>query len=424
MAEILIKNLNVIEKRWPDIFIKIQLATLDSLTVTVEKNTLLINDIQLTSSYNREAEAQVQAKKIPLTSTRAFVYGVGLGDVQLNLLERKTLTSLSVCIFNFDLLLHTLNVIDQTKWLTDPRVNLITAKQLEDVYMPFVALPTELIFCDDESATLRDRVMLELDQEYANRQHTFDNIEVVKQINQSLSLIEHDYDVQKLFNSISGQVYIVAAGPTLNEHIDRLKKNRLSEKPILLIAVDAAVKTLSLSGIIPDVVVTIDAMSQGMFANVAIKQFAHSKLVYFPRGEKQFVIKWPGKRYCAYSSSGLYDEINKKYPRGKLASFGSVIHPSTDLAIKMGATEIIFLGADFGFTDGKVYANGQDHPYMESFLNSKHWVLNGKGEKITTMLNYRNYLRDLERYIETKPNVKFLNGSDKGAYIKGTELLK
>ena len=103
MTDILLENLAVIQKRWPEIRRRIEQSSLQSLTVTVEQNTLLINDIQLTSNYNRAAEAEIQAQRIPINSPQAFVYGVGLGDVPDNLLKREALQSLVICILNLDL---------------------------------------------------------------------------------------------------------------------------------------------------------------------------------------------------------------------------------------------------------------------------------------------------------------------------------
>ena len=424
MTDILSKNLDVIEKYWPKIYAEIQQANLNTLTVSVEQNTLLINDIQLTSSYDRAEEAEIQTTRIPLSSTHAYIYGVALGDVPLNLLQRKNLKSLTVCILNFDVFLHSLNAVDHILWLSDKRVTLTTADQLKDVLEPFIALPTELIFASNESAKLRDRVMLELDHDFIMAHHHEDNSLAVSEIEANSSFLTIDASVKELFNSISGRVYITAAGPTLSEHYDELRSAKNNLKDIMIIALDASVKALLNENIIPDFIVSIDARSHKMFAGLDIKKtLAGIPLVYFPRLEHQFLTQWPGKRYCSYSDSELYHQYKTHYPKSALFTGGSVIHPAVDLSVKMGANEVVLLGADFGFPDNKTYVQGQDYDYTQQFLSSSHWVINGKGERITTMLNYRGYLRDLERYIETKPQIKFINGSDKGARIEGTTLL-
>jgi len=420
MTEILTKNISIIEQRWPEIAKRIKQASLATLSVTLEKNTLLVNDIQLTSNYDRIEEADIQIEHISLQSAQVFLYGVGLGDVQIQLLKRPAIESLSVCILNVDLLLHCLSAVDHRLWLEDPRVSLFTAEDVADVYLPFVALPTELIFADNESAKLRDRIVLELDHDFIMKHHLESNALALAEVEKNTAFIKKDASVEQLFNSITGRVYVAAAGPTLSTHLPRL----LSEKNTFIIALDAAVKPLLNAGVIPNIVVSIDARSDQIFTGVDFNDnLAGVKLVYFPRLSTSLLQQWPGKRYCSYSEGDLYKKYRGLYPKACLFSGGSVIHPAVDLAIKMGAEEVVFLGADFGFPDNKTYATGQNVEYTKQFLSSSHWVLNGKGERITTMLNYRGYLRDLERFIEVTPNVRFINGSDKGAKISGTRLL-
>lgn len=423
MNKVLIDNLTIIEKRWPIIKKLLDKATFDSLDVQVEQNTLLINNIQLTSNYDRINEAKIQASLIPLDAEIAFVYGVGLGDLILELLKRKTLKTVYVCSLNMDVFLHALNAMDHRKWMNDERVSILSVAQIKDVYHPFAVIPSELILIDNPSAQLRDRLILELDQEYISQDHSVDNQKAVSEIEGNLDYIKSDADITELLNSVSGRVYVAAAGPTLSKHILWIKKQKELGDKIVIIALDAAVKPLMKSDVIPDFIVSIDARSQQVFKDLDLSYFKNTPLVYFPRLESDFLSRWPCKRYCSYSHEDLYKNMAKKHPKIKLFSSGSVIHSATDLAALMGAKEIVFLGADFGFPENKTYAMGQEHKYTEKFLSSSHWVLNGKGERITTMLNYRGYLRDLERYIATKPNIKFINGSLEGAKIEGTTLL-
>lgn len=425
MSDILKNNLLVIERRWPEIRKLIESAKLDSFNVEVEQNTLVINNIQLTSSYDRQAEAKLQCEEIPQSSHIAYVYGVGLGDVPLCLLEREQIKSIIICILNIDIFLHILNVYDHTIWLKDPRVKLDYSANIKDVYKPFIGLPTELRFSDDSSAKLRDRVALELDDGYLATRHSFDNVRAKQEIENNLLAIEQDASVGELFSTYyNKRIYIAAAGPTLSEHLALLKYNQELKNPLLIIALDASVKALLLENIIPDIVVSIDAEGLQLFSNVNFDLLKNTKLVYFPRISPKLIESWSGERFCAYSYGDVFKDVNQRFPKSQLYSAGSVIHAAIDLAIKIGGSEIVLLGADFGFPNGNTYIKGQDYNFTEQYTNSSHWVLNGKGERISTMLNYRGYLRDLERYIEAKPHIKFINGSVEGAKIAGTTLLK
>ena len=105
---ILVNNLKVIEQRWPDMRKKFDVVDLNTLSIEVESNTLIVNGVQLTSNYDRIAEAEMQAQLIPMDSKVASVYGVGLGDLCQVLLARTKLEKLHVHIFNTGLFLHVL----------------------------------------------------------------------------------------------------------------------------------------------------------------------------------------------------------------------------------------------------------------------------------------------------------------------------
>lgn len=378
----------------------------------------------MTTNYDREAEANTQAESIPINSKIAYIYGLALGDLPRELLLRECIAKLVVCSLNVDLFLHTLNVIDMTDWLSDERVVLVDATMIDDVYHPFAVSPAELNLANELSSRLRDRIVLELDDSFIKERHDIEHHWFVSAIEKNLPYIEKDPDILQLPWFNNQQVYIIGAGPTLNHHFKRLKENQLFERPIPLIATDAALKPLLNQGIIPDVVMSIDYSSYHLFEDVDFNVLKNTALVYFPRISVDIIEAWTGKRFCAYSNGNTYSDVNKKYPKTTLFSSGSVIHPAIDLAVKKGVQEIIFLGADFGFPDKKSHAEGQKIVGTDFYSSSVHWVLNGKNERITTLLNYRGYLRDLERYIETKPFVKFVNGSLEGAKITGTTLLE
>lgn len=424
MDNVFKNNVDIIAKRWPLIFEHLMKANLQSLQVEVEQSTLIVNGIQLTSNIDREAEAICQAELIPEDSTQAYIYGVALGDLPKVMLSRSNLTRLVVCIFNYDLLAHTLNAIDMIGWLNDERVLLVDTSMIMEPFSPFAVAPAELHFADDKSSVLRDKIVLELDNSFIESQHDDEKQWFVDAINNNKPFIECDGDIKHLTVENPREVFVIGAGPTLAEHFERLRTNQQSQSPKAVIAVDAAVRPLLNNGITPDIVVSIDYSSYLLFQGVDFTKLSGTALVYFPRISNDIVTSWQGARYVSYSFNPSYQKISREFPKTKLQALGSVIHPAVDLAVQKGASIVNLLGTDFGFPAKKTHVEGQSVVGTDFYSSSKHWVLNGKGEKINTMLNYRGYLRDLERYIETKPKVKFFNGSSAGAKIAGTTLLK
>jgi hypothetical protein len=291
------------------------------------------------------------------------------------------------------------------------------------VLHPFCANPACIQLAGRDIGRLKDMLILELSTDYINRRITT-NPALVQQLKNNRERIRHDLDVGVLFQSAPGSAACVAAaGPTLSEHYHRLKK-RESKGP--LIAVDAALKPLLDNDIIPDIVVSIDPRRNTIMAcfDVDLARLRAASLVYFPVVHPDILDQWQGRRYVAYSTSPIYDEIKSELSRRALFSSGSVIHPAVDLAVRMGCKRIELCGADFGFPDGEIYVKGS--PVGKAYKDSNKsvvWVTNGRGEEIKSTRQFRGYQLDFEKYIEAHPEVEFVNGSDKGAHIMGTSLM-
>lgn len=416
------KNLQVIAKRWPDLARMIENTPLSPSQVELvadHQRTLVFEQIQIASSFDQIAEAQIQIHHIADNCTEVSVYGTGLGAVQSQLLARDKLVSLHVFILNLALFKASLIYFQQQSWLSDPRVQLAFAEHsTKPLRMPFVALPAELTLACDATAVLRDRLCLTLDADFIERSSGAKNQTLIAKISNNSSFIEQDHDVRQLFASGNTEHYIICgAGPTLVEHYQWLK-SPACQNNYTLIAVDAAVAPLYQEGIIPDFIVSIDPKAKHLFTGF----YEQVPLVYFPVVDADFIASWPGQRFVAYSTGRLYDAINKLIPRGRLYCGGSVIHPAIDLAVNMRAKNIILLGADFSFPGGLTHAHWQEDSAHLSANKAVHWVLNAEQERVPTLLNYRGYLRDLEQFIAQTTGVNFYNGSKKGALIAGTKI--
>lgn len=423
----LTENLAIIHNRWPDIARLLALAHYEPSQVELIKDnelSLVFEQIQVASSFDQWEEANLQLSKLPSNPETVILYGTGLGKVQRALIDNKSLQQLTVYIFNLTLFKASLTYFEHQDWLLDERVNLQLPNQGSRVSQPFIALPAELVLATEASASLRDRVCLSLDHQFINRHKGEENLNLQKQIENNIDNIINDYNVSDLFLTAKKADYIICgAGPTLADHVDFLKKNSTRDK-YTIVAVDAAVKPLFDDGIIPDIVVSIDPVAKKLLDVLPAEKYNNIPLIYFPVVSSELLDFWQGPRYIAYSIGKLYDEINKKHPKGRLYCAGSVIHPAIDLSVKMGAKEVLLLGADFSFPEGKSHTYWQEKESEDAIHlatdKTTHWVLNGFNEKVPTLLNYRGYLRDLEDYIALVKHVKFINGSKKGAFIMGT----
>ncbi len=423
------ENMVIISKRWPKIGEAIVESHYDLIQIQLIEDielSIVFDQIQIASSYNQIVEANKQISSLPQKSDFVTLYGVGLGQVPAQLLKRYNLNRLNVVILNFSLLKASLHYFDFTSWLVSPKLNLLKGAEIHILCPPFIALPAELTLASNDCAQLRDRVCLSLDHEFINKNKGINNTQLQEKIYNNRNNILIDFDVSNLFLSRTSYNFIVCgAGPTLDNFITWLKKES-TQNDFILIAVDAAVMSLSKAGIIPDIVVSIDPVAKKLLDCLDLSLYVDTPLVYFPVVKTSLLSLWQGPKYTAYSTGELYDDVNIKFPKGRLYCGGSVIHPAIDLSVKMGAKKVVLLGADFSFPKGRTHA----YWHNDELLNgthlahnvTSHWVLNGLNERVPTLLNYRGYLRDLEQYIALTNHVEFFNSSLEGAFIEGTTI--
>lgn len=422
MSESLQRNANVIQRRWPKLFRRLQAENRDALQVQrIEglSSTLSIAGIQLTSRHDRIAEARLQAASLPAQSPLVNLYGTGLGDLQRVLLENSKLLLLNVHILNGALFAWILERFDQTAWLEDPRVALSYAVDHHEIRLPFFALSSELELADEVNAKIRDRLVSEINLNFNNREFDANSPQIRQRLQDNLQRVTADRDVAELFGSHSGQqIYVIGTGPSLEQQFDKLRAIRGQAERPLFISVDTAYRPLMDHGIKPDLVVSIDQRITEL--HLPPQDSEGIPLVYLPMSNPQVLKPWKGVRYAAYSASPIYAVLRRKTPKAQLHVGGSVLHPAVDLAVKMGAARITLFGADFAFPMDKTHASWNDGDLGPSVTLARHWVLDGNGQRVKTQLNFRRYLSELERYIAGHPQVRFFNSSRAGAMIAGT----
>lgn len=423
MSSLLTENMVIVRRRWPQVADALDASSGPQGHIVQDgpQTTLLIEGIHLSSSYDRMAEAMLQASLVPENAMEAWVYGIGLGDLPRVLLSRPQLRRLHVVVVNPSIARQSFEFFYHGDWLAEDRVEIMTAFGQNQIQFPFTAVASCLQLADDNSARLRDQVVLELATPYIRKRHTADNPGHQARLKENEPLVAADGDVTELFGLYPGATVLVAgAGPTLSEHFARLRRRQAP-----LVAVDAALKPLTDAGIVPEVVVTIDAVKKSIerfFREADLTACRFSTLVYFPLVHPEALSLWQGRRLAAFSSAPVYAQMRQSLSRGILFSSGSVIHPAVDLAVRMGAARIILLGADFGYPSGQSHVSGC--VAARPITNSRDYIPDGRGRKIATAANLRGYLRDLETYVARHRQVDFVNGSINGARIEGARTME
>ncbi|MFM5755883.1 motility associated factor glycosyltransferase family protein [Aeromonas veronii] len=414
------QHAELIARRWPAVLACLQEQDVNSVPAELVEglsSTLAINGIQLTSRHDRIREAERIAAMSSAKEPELTLYGTGLGDVPRVLLKRKRLRRLNIKIMNSAIFALVLHLTEQLDWLSDPRVNLLLAEENELVMLPFLFLSSELELADESSSKIRDRVLIQ--SRYESLNSVFEQEWIFQRFNENFDLLRQDFDVKDLFGVAQGrEAYILATGPTLATHFTRLKQIRDRAERPLFICVDTALRPLLEHGIKPDIVVTIDRNIHHGILNPDWS--ADITLVYNPMVNNAVLSSWKGKRYGAYEALHMYTELNNKLPRASLYAGGSVIHPATDLAVRMGSGKITLFGADFAYPGGKTHTGWDDGVLGGRACYGHRTVPNGYGQPVRTLLTFSIYLNYMELYIMNHPDVEFRNSSREGARILGT----
>lgn len=248
MSEIFIQNVTIIRQRWPHLYnvlIQQDTNTLSAVLVDGLSSTLQVDGIQLTSRHDRIKEAFQQANSVP-ESQELHLYGTGLGDLQLELLKRSGLLRLNIHILNETLFALVLHLLDQQEWLNDPRVELSLASAVKEIQLPFFALPAELLLVTDQNSKIRDRLVAEMELSYVQQRFNPCDSRIIDRIYSNEHVLSIDDDVAVLFNRYSGQdAYILATGPTLELHYQKLLEITSKRHHPVLICLDTALRPLT-----------------------------------------------------------------------------------------------------------------------------------------------------------------------------------
>ncbi|WP_027727424.1 motility associated factor glycosyltransferase family protein [Treponema sp. C6A8] len=235
-----------------------------------------------------------------------------------------------------------------------------------------------------------------------------------KQIQSGLKKVSADFSVQAHFGKIwqknilcnlkilpnnkqennlqpvnSKTAAIIAAGPSLDNYINELKKG-----DYYIIATDTAYTILTKYGIKADAAVSLDGqyLSYNHFLG-HVKNNSQTAFFFDLSSNPSAARNISDKARLSYFTSGHpLSEYAKQSQNLKLLKLysgsGTVTISALDLAIQMGFSKIKVFGADFSYPDNKPYAKGS---YLDTLYQLQSNRLNST-EKLFSKLMYRTPL--------------------------------
>lgn len=223
---------------------------------------------------------------------------------------------------------------------------------------------------------------------------------------------------------------VICPGPSLGDALDTVAE--LKGKAIL-IAVSHALHPLLNRGIIPDIVVSIDA-GEGTLTQFEGLDLSSIPLAVLGVSAPAPLYRLPTlKRVASISCNGPAEawihELHGTVSR--VPTGGTVAHAATFLALKMGCTNIGFIGQDLAYRGNKMYASGTAAAIEVTESKDAKLVLEGgvermryevegwDGKPLVTSQAFNAYRIWYQDLVKVKPSIRFVNGSVGGARIEG-----
>lgn len=479
---ILDKNLSFISKYNPKLTEKI--LKIDSLTKDISfvntvlgEPNLLYNGEYLHNNYGAEAEAKEIFEKIKTTEfSMNVIYGFGLGY----LFQEFAINSNGlVFVFEPDIgiLATTLEVVDFSEELSKKNVFIFNDfDELKKCYLE------NFIFKSDTSITFLPsyKKIFEKDLlEFAQRLNLvmgsaiIDNNYIKNKLIPAVKSVCNNIDclVKEPTLGVFKDIYkdktalVISAGPSLDKNLETIKKYR---DKVVIFSVGQALRTLLHNDITPDFVGLVETSNQ--MAQLESLNTSNINLILEPltfnglhKSKFKNIISYPSKTSIP---NNIWTKI-ANIDNSKYISSGTVSYMMLYSAYLLGFKDLILVGQDLAFLDGKCYTKDSQHQgltyeydektgsakvsvenvkdFSESLLgknrpldenkkieiaqkrieniNKNLCKVNGiKGNQLITTYDYASFISQFEDFAkEHKNDLNLFNTSLEGAKINGFE---
>jgi hypothetical protein len=424
--------------------IKVSRINKDALEVSYRRddgNTIIIGDEIDLAHLPSRAKELIEKEKL----TKAFlILSFGLGSYPEKLLKIiGEKGSLIVYEAMPDLFKAVIRERDFTDLLSSKRLKLLLGEDMSNVNFVnlfhrdiaggrFYTLNQSSFVAMKESAykTFRNKVVEEkrvTDQRVATAVHR--GAEWGNAFLANMPAIIKSPGVSNLKDLFTGRpAIIVSAGPSLEKNIHLLRE---AKGTAIIIAVDVVLSTLIPTGIIPDLVVTLEANPTQYLVFEDIPLLRSVPAVFAAEVTfENLTSLYPGPMFfTVFPNHPVHLWLKKYYEyKGFIEQFGgSVSHVAFGLAQFMGADPIVFVGQDLSFQE-KVHAGdvtGLFYPseYIDHNKKSNPIVKDIFGEDRFTLSQFLAYKTSFEKRIATS-KTKVFNATEGGLPIEGAEIIR
>lgn len=376
----------------------------------------------LYSSVNPEREASLLADSLK-QAEEYMVFGMELGYHVLELLNRHQSARVHVFESNIYLLHMAFTYIDWTTYIANDRMRVVYNDDLKQLVSELSGRFAEM----KNAELLVHYPAIKMIEDAQTRQLLEDFFVTTSSMREQGGLLDSNFEIiSKLNLPECGElkdifkdkaVVIVGAGPSVDSQLDRLRKYR---DKITVFATGHITRRLVNEEIIPDAVIITDPQPL-MYKQIDGVNLKGIPMILLSTASSSVIDYYNGSIYVAYQSGYELAEIKAKEIGATLfETGGSVTTTALDIALRFGASKIIFVGVDLAYTGGYSHALGEGRKVEN--IDGLRKVRSNTGDMVYTSKNLDIYRKWIERRIEGVMDTKFYNTGE-GAVIKGTVLI-
>lgn len=231
------------------------------------------------------------------------------------------------------------------------------------------------------------------------------------------------HEISEIKDKFEGNdLYIIAAGPSLDKNMMELKKVMGDGRSIIL-STGTVLKKLLKAGIRPDYVIIIDggSFTYGQIQGIEDCQIP---LLYMATAYYKIPASYQGEKYVIFQKDYTESEHYVEEKGGMLfETGGSVSTTALDIGIRFDCRRIVFVGLDLAYTGDKDHAS-DTAAAREIRAEDGIVVEDVDGGLVKTAKNLDLYRRWIEERISKESHISFIDATEGGARIKGTQLRK
>lgn len=352
-----------------------------------------------------------------------IIYGLGFGYHIKELIELDA--SIKIRVFESDLNIINLACAfsDMSEILSHDGIELIYDPEFEHLSKSIQTLnqDTSYIIHYPSIRNIKDIRIREQMEDYFVLYSSINN--QVHKLNNNFKrniLIKDEYISNIKDKFIGKDLYIVAAGPSLDKNFMELKE---LGKDSIVISTGTVLKKLLNAGIVPDYAIIIDA-NDGVYKQIEGIEDVNVPLIYLSTVNYQIPKLYQGKKYVIYQKEyNKAEEYAEKMGYVLFQTGGSVSTTALDIGIQFKCRRIIYVGLDLAYTNNYDHASGTDSINTVSQRDLRQ-VKDIYGNMVGTSKNLDIYRKWIEKRIKDIKGIEFIDATEGGAKIEGMKVLK